>query len=523
MASALSALQSWLAGALVLLLTMAVLLVGRLTWRRPAFPSSAPRLLKGWPVIGSPGFFRARSDFLRDCRAKSPDGQFSFYYGAHPIVAVSGPSARSSYYTTRGLDVTSGFSALIAASPNVDHLLKRDITAHFTLMIKRFLQKHRLAANLHHLTTDTDVALRKISTLSAVEPFDVMINLVYQLTHRTLGSNDVAADPRLLAETLAAYGRMDCSSAIEVMFPGLPTPNKLRKMWAGAKLHWTFKKIMDDRRKTGRREPDAMQEMMDQGDKDVMISSIIMASLFAGLINSGFNAAWILCFLSNDPHWYAELRAEVDAAVSKHRLSEDETAADILPRLSIEEWETEFPLIDLGLRDSIRMITPGASIRKNISGKDIKIGDTGRVIPNNTFVVYPFDDAHMNDQLYKDPTKWDPGRYLSGREEDKRAPHAFVGWGSGLHPCCELCQFDSRELVQFAKLEITISTAMFMAYYDFTRCDKHGNATAEPLPNINRNAIGAKRPAANVFLKCSPRFEFVNGKQKGGNVAGRGG
>lgn len=81
------------------------------------------------------------------------------------------------------------------------------------------------------------------------------------------------------------------------------------------------------------------------------------------------------------------MRAEVDAAVSKHRLSEDETAAAILPRLSLEDWETEFPLIGLGLRDSIRMITTGASIRKNISGKDIEIGDTGRVIPNNAFAV----------------------------------------------------------------------------------------------------------------------------------------
>lgn len=118
-----------------------------------------------------------------------------------------------------------------------------------------------------------------------------------------------------------------------------------------------------------------------------MTRQVIIGALFAGLINSGFNAAWILCFLSNDPRWYAEMRAEVDAAVSKHRLSEDETAAAILPRLSLEDWETEFPLIGLGLRDSIRMITTGASIRKNISGKDIEIGDTGRVIPNNAFAV----------------------------------------------------------------------------------------------------------------------------------------
>ena len=101
-----------------------------------------------------------------------------------------------------------------------------------------------------------------------------MINLVYQLTHRTLGSNDVANDPELLAKTLAIFGRMDDSSAINVMFPRLPTPNKLKRMWAGASLHWTFQKIMNERRRTGRRETDAMQEMMDQGDTDIVVSSV---------------------------------------------------------------------------------------------------------------------------------------------------------------------------------------------------------------------------------------------------------
>lgn len=166
------------------------------------------------------------------------------------------------------------FAALFASAPKTDYLRDGDLTAYFNLLLKRFLQKGRLAANLHNLTADTDVALRKISPFSAMEPFDVMFNLVYQLTHRTLGSHDVAADPGLLAETLAAFGSMDRSSAIDVMFPSLPTPNKLRRMWAGAKLHWAFQKIMDDRRKTGRTEADAMQEMMDQGDNDIVVSSV---------------------------------------------------------------------------------------------------------------------------------------------------------------------------------------------------------------------------------------------------------
>ncbi|PNY18153.1 Obtusifoliol 14-alpha demethylase [Tolypocladium capitatum] len=504
--SAFAAPQSWPAGTSALLFALAVLIVG-LTSRRPAFPSNAPPLLKGWPITGSVGFFRARRDFLRAGRDKSPSGQFSFYYGPHPIVALSGPSARTTFYTARGLDLTSGygplidmplrFTTLLAVAPKVDGLFTGDLTGNFKLLMKGLLPKDCLAAKLHHITADTDDALRKISTLAVIEPFDVMIALVYRLTHRMVGSNDVADNPRLLAETLAVFGGLENSSAIEVMFPNLPTPGKLMRLWGAAKLYWALQRIMKDRRKTGRREPDPMQDMMDHGVDDVLVSAAIIGALFAGLANSGFNIAWILLFLSDDPYWYAEMRAEVDAVVSKHRLSEDETAADILPRLSLDEWETEFPLLELGLRDSIRIIMPGVSMRKNISGKDVQIGDTGQVIPKNAFAVYSLNDVHMDDQLYKNPTRWDPSRYLPGREEDKKAPHAH-----------------------FAKLEVTTTMAMFLAYYDFTRCDRDGNDAAEPLPKLDPNAIIEKRPATKVFLKCSPRFQFVNGKGGNGNAVG---
>lgn len=81
------------------------------------------------------------------------------------------------------------------------------------------------------------------------------------------------------------------------------------------------------------------------------------------------------------------MQKEVDTAVEKHRQTPDETAADIFPRLTLEEWESEFPSIDGALQDSIRLNLPGACIRKNISGKDIEIPGTNKVIPNDTYAV----------------------------------------------------------------------------------------------------------------------------------------
>ncbi len=49
--------------------------------------------------------------------------------------------------------------------------------------------------------------------------------------------------------------------------------------------------------------------------------------------------------------------------------------------------------------------------------------------------VYLIDYTHMNPEIYTDPTEFDPGRYLPGREEDKKVDNAYLGWGAGLHPC----------------------------------------------------------------------------------------
>ncbi|KJZ77225.1 hypothetical protein HIM_03546 [Hirsutella minnesotensis 3608] len=487
--------EAWPASVLMLLLTGAAAIVIQMVASRPSFPSGAPRLLKGTPILGCLDFFRSRSEFLLKGRDNDPSRQFSFYYGPHPIVVVSGSSARSFFYNARGLDLQAGFSTLFAAGPSLDHLHTGDIRTIFITSFKHLMHKDRLQANLHHLVNDADVALGGLDVSRPVEPFRVMLHLIYQLTHRTLGSNDIAENPKLLAKTLESFGRLDDSSAMEIMFPWVPWPSKMKKMVAGAKLHRTFSNIMNDRRRTGRVEPDAMQTLMDQGHQDLIISIFIIGALFAGLINSAFSAAWILAYLTNNPEWYARIRNEIDAAVAKHRYSEQESAPKVLARLSMDDWETEFPMVDLALRETIRVILQGSSMRKNVSGQDIPIGDTGQIIPKDHYAIYAIEDIHMDEQAYSNPREWDPERYFPGREEDKKLPHGYLGWGAGLHPCLGM---------RFAKLEMTISTAFFVAYYDFERCDKNGNQPTDALPYVDRSGIGEKRPVRDIFLKCTP-------------------
>lgn len=71
--------------------------------------------------------------------------------------------------------------------------------------------------------------------------------------------------------------------------------------------------------------------------------------------------------------------------VSKYAIDTKAPLSDQLSYVPLEAWETGFPVLDLCLRESIRLNLPGTAFRQNISGRDIKIGD--EVIPDGHYVV----------------------------------------------------------------------------------------------------------------------------------------
>jgi cytochrome P450 len=125
----------------------------------------------------------------------------------------------------------------------------------------------------------------------------------------------------------------------------------------------------------------------------------------------------------------------VDGVVARRQTSPNQTATDVLDTLPLDAWEAEFPMIDMCLRESIRLVAPGNMFRKNTSGRDIPIGKSGEVTPDGAFASYLLDNMHMNSDLYPDPLKYNPGRYLVKDTVATEEPHSYSGRGSGRHPC----------------------------------------------------------------------------------------
>lgn len=92
---------------------------------------------------------------------------------------------------------------------------------------------------------------------------------------RTVGCNEIADDPTLLAKTLSLFETIEHSATpTGIIFPWLPTLAKLKRTVAGGRLYMIFQQIVNKRKRTGKRENDALQFMIDQGDDVVKIISV---------------------------------------------------------------------------------------------------------------------------------------------------------------------------------------------------------------------------------------------------------
>ncbi|KAJ4292413.1 hypothetical protein N0V90_009075 [Kalmusia sp. IMI 367209] len=500
---------------------------------RPALHPKAPPLTRGvYPIVGALKFFTRRWEFFRDASRASPTGNFSFFVGRKPVVGLTSEASRQVFFDNRHFGfaegyggLAEGFSVLFGPSAGASRAAKKlerqiaaagddekmrlrqeaeekmDFSKFFNSRMVRVLRTDAMQRNLPKLIGDVRARLQDLVAAipgkgfeneAVVDPFEDIFKIAFQLTIRSVGCGDIADDLELMGKMMHWYHLVDSlTSPTAVMYPWIPTWGMFKRTVAGMRLFGIVKDIGDERLRTGKRGEDAMQIMMDQGDDMGHIVGFVVSGLLAGTINSGVNASWILVFLSLNPQWMTRVRAEVQAAIRTSATTTDPNATMVekLASVPLEAWESQFPTIDVCLRECIRLTATGATFRRNTSGHDIQVGD--EVVPKDAYVAYPFNDTHQDPNIYPNPTKWDPDRYSETRAEDKKKQYAYLGWGVGKHPCLG---------IRFAKLEQYLIVAFFTTVFDYVACDISGNPITTPTP-IDLNAFSARRPEPRVYLK----------------------
>ena len=141
------------------------------------------------------------------------------------------------------------------------------------------------------------------------------------------------------------------------------------------------------------------------------------------------SASWLVTYLGCHPKWCNEARAEVRKLITSHSLetvsecnSPPDSSSTALSSIPLSAWENETPVLDMIIREAIRLSQAFVAFRRNV-GPEMYID--GKVIPTGTLVAYPAASVHLDPALYPDPWKFDPAR------PQPKGNLTFLGWGVG--------------------------------------------------------------------------------------------
>ncbi|EUC42142.1 hypothetical protein COCMIDRAFT_39795 [Bipolaris oryzae ATCC 44560] len=467
-------------------------------------PNDAPPEVRdNYPVIGPWGFWKRRWDWYKECISQSETGNFSFHAGPNMVIGLSGDTARKMFFESRQLRVGEGYADVQGGPASIEKLHNgqesdEGIDKWFNSRLTQLLKGQYLQTKLPDLKSNINESIDTIQKEPSgiINVFDSMACVVYKLTMSTFGPNELLSDPKKLGQTQSVFESIvGHASPMVIMFPKLPSLGALKKFYTSARLFFMLQSMIKKRATSDKKPYDAIQVILDQGHSIFRTTVFVFGAFFAGLANPTINVGWLISYLAAAPEWQDKVRQEVRKAVAKYARDTNASLRKQLDDIPIEAWESEFPLINACLRDTIRLHILPLFFRKNMTSDDIPLGNGKEVIPGGAVVAYPSYDIHLNPEVYTNPYEWDPSRYMPDRAEDTKRLHGYVGWGSGLHPCLG---------IRSATLLITMVVAYFVASFDFQLVDKNGNRLSK-VPDDDFNRRLAQVPKIPPHAKLTPR------------------
>lgn len=123
----------------------------------------------------------------------------------------------------------------------------------------------KLPLLLHDTRGRLDALIAKAAgNAGVIDPFDDIYRIVYYLTMRMLGTDDIADSAELLDTTLRLCEEVESSpSPARIIFPWLPTPAHRRCTVSAVRLHAIFRNIVRERRTSSTCPDDALQYILD--------------------------------------------------------------------------------------------------------------------------------------------------------------------------------------------------------------------------------------------------------------------
>lgn len=175
------------------------------------------------------------------------------------------------------------YAVLLSAAPDLENADPDDSFATwFSRKLVKLMKRDYFVKLLPHLLNDTVSEFERITVRCGASsgifnPFEAMNRMVFQLTMRTVGITEIAESQDLLSRSLGlVYEIGENNSRARIIVSWLPTIKYIKRMIAAGRLYMIINGLIRDRKRTGRREDDALQLLLDENESG---TKIVEASL----------------------------------------------------------------------------------------------------------------------------------------------------------------------------------------------------------------------------------------------------
>jgi sterol 14-demethylase len=267
---------------------------------------------------------------------------------------------------------------------------------------------------------------------------------------------------------------------ISFFWPTAPTPANRRRDHARVEIGRIIARVVAERRATGRTGEDFLQTLMEAHYSDGRpltddeITGLLVTTLFAGQHTSKVLSAWVGVLLMQHPEWIARIRDEIGLVYG------DDVS------LSMEATKKQ-DVLERCVREAERMYPPLIMLMRKVL-RPFEIGPY--VLPPGALAMVSPAVSHRMPEVFADPHRFDPDRYLPPREEHKRQAFTLITFGGGRHRCIGM---------HFAYMQVKAIWTQLLHRFDLEL------GTAAPSPDFSSWVTGPEQPVYMRYRRRTAR------------------
>ncbi|XP_049861969.1 cytochrome P450 4V2-like [Schistocerca gregaria] len=146
----------------------------------------------------------------------------------------------------------------------------------------------------------------------------------------------------------------------------------------------------------------------------------VMTLLSAGMETSSATIGYLLTLLGLHPEWQEKAQRELDDVFG--------TGGDYLRPVTTSDL-AQLTVLDAIVKETLRLFSTVPCI-PYLATEDIPLAGGRYVAPRGSTVMVAYYLLHRQPELFPDPYKFDPGRFLEGGNATSRKPYSYVPFGT---------------------------------------------------------------------------------------------